>query len=244
MKKNILVCLIGVLFVALLALPEPSGAVTVEELQNQIRALQEQIELFKKQQTAVPSSVESQTAVLETRPEIMPVPSRQPVTSSVFKNDLYFGMRNNSDVSDLQEFLTDQGYYAGPVSGNFFLLTVQAVKKFQSANGINPTGYFGPKSRVAANEKISKMIDVICFQEEGCDSNVLPPEKLTISADSDLRGYVGEYFQARFIVSGGLGKYRIETDGNIPGMAWTQSSGGVRPSDLGSGMAVVCTEEL
>lgn len=243
MRKTVLFCLIGILFFAFYINPQPSSAVTAEELERQIKALQQQIELLKKQQMVGQTSVESSSAV-EMRPEIMPIPPRPTVSSSVFTRDLYFGMRNNSDVSNLQEFLTDQGYYAGPVSGNYFLLTVQAVKKFQSANGINPTGYFGPKSRAVANEIIAKMINVICPQEEGCDGRILPPEKLTITTDSELRGFIGEYFQARFYVSGGSGRYRIETDGNVPGLSWTQSSRCVPPAIGDPSSGTICVEDF
>lgn len=69
-----------------------------------------------------------------------------------FDRDLYFGMRNDTDVSNLQEFLTDQGFYSNTISGNFFLLTRSAVKKFQAAHGLKPTGYFGPFTRAVANK--------------------------------------------------------------------------------------------
>ncbi len=71
-----------------------------------------------------------------------------------FKKDLFLGM-TDPDVLDLQRWLNKNGYPIatwGPGSigreTNYFgVLTQQAVKKFQTANGISPTGYFGPKSR-------------------------------------------------------------------------------------------------
>ena len=73
--------------------------------------------------------------------------------SPSFDRDLKFGMRGNADVTDLQEFLTETGYYTGPITGNYFLLTTKAVKSFQSANGIRSNGmYFGPLTRAAANK--------------------------------------------------------------------------------------------
>ncbi len=78
-----------------------------------------------------------------------------PMTASaqVFEKDLYFGLQSNSDVQKLQEFLGDKGYYSGPITGNFFSLTLSAVKKFQAAQKIAPiSGYFGPKTRTKTNE--------------------------------------------------------------------------------------------
>lgn len=79
------------------------------------------------------------------------------VQAQVFTRDLYFGMRGDSDVVKLQNFLRSQGYFDYPTStGNFFTVTLQAVKKFQQVNGITPLGgYFGIRSRAAANQLIS-----------------------------------------------------------------------------------------
>lgn len=70
-----------------------------------------------------------------------------------FERDLFFGLRNDPDVITLQEFLRAHGYFAYPQStGNYSILTRQAVRQFQESNGISPvSGYFGPKSRTAAN---------------------------------------------------------------------------------------------
>src|SRR3989344_7303819 len=78
------------------------------------------------------------------------------VSAKTFDSNLYFGITNNPDVQMLQEFLTDQGVYSGPITGNFFSLTLAAVKKYQSQNNITPTaGFFGPITRAKANEILS-----------------------------------------------------------------------------------------
>lgn len=71
---------------------------------------------------------------------------------TTFDRNLYLGLRNDADVSNLQEFLTDQGFYNQTISGNFFILTRNAVKKFQQAHGIKPSGYFGSLTRTVANK--------------------------------------------------------------------------------------------
>ncbi|MFH0943337.1 MAG: peptidoglycan-binding domain-containing protein [Candidatus Beckwithbacteria bacterium] len=63
-------------------------------------------------------------------------------------NNLYFGMRNNQEVRCLQEFLKIQ------VTGNYFSLTMSAVKKYQASRGIIQTGFFGPLTRAAVNQEI------------------------------------------------------------------------------------------
>jgi len=77
------------------------------------------------------------------------------VSAATFDHDLYFGMSNN-EVTMLQTFLHDKGFYNGPVTGGFFSLTKQAVITFQEREGIVPAlGYFGPKSRARANVLVS-----------------------------------------------------------------------------------------
>ena len=60
-----------------------------------------------------------------------------------FNRDLYFGLKNDPDVSRLQDFLIIEDLYSGPVTGNFWYLTLEGVKKFQIREGITPvSGYF------------------------------------------------------------------------------------------------------
>ncbi|MDE2001729.1 MAG: peptidoglycan-binding protein [Patescibacteria group bacterium] len=78
-----------------------------------------------------------------------------------FNTDLSRGSRG-ADVTDLQNFLTDQGAYSGPATGYFGPLTEAAVKKFQSDNDIAPAaGYFGPLTRALANDRLSKAASAV-----------------------------------------------------------------------------------
>ncbi|MEK7512582.1 MAG: peptidoglycan-binding domain-containing protein [Patescibacteria group bacterium] len=73
-----------------------------------------------------------------------------------FEESLRYGMRGSEEVRRLQEFLTVQQVYTGPVTGNFFSLTLEGVKAFQAREGVPATGYFGPLSRARANEVLTK----------------------------------------------------------------------------------------
>ncbi len=82
-----------------------------------------------------------------------------PAFAAQFNRDLYYGLRGDADVQSLQSFLTDQGIYTGPINGNFFSMTLQAVKDFQTEHNITPAqGYFGPKTREAANNATAPVI--------------------------------------------------------------------------------------
>ena len=79
--------------------------------------------------------------------------------AQTFDRDLYFGLRNDSDVAKLQELLTSEGLYSGPITGNFFSLTLEGLKRFQTREGISPVaGYFGPKTKARANEILASQI--------------------------------------------------------------------------------------
>lgn len=82
-----------------------------------------------------------------------------------FENNLYYGIKNNEEVSCLQEFLKSRGpeiYPEALVTGNFLSLTRAAVIRFQekySDEILNPlnlkkgTGYFGPLTREFVNSQ-------------------------------------------------------------------------------------------
>lgn len=71
-----------------------------------------------------------------------------------FTRDLYFGMRGDADVMRMQEFLRTQGYFSYPQStGNYFGVTLTAVRQWQKAQGLSPVGgFFGSQSRAIANK--------------------------------------------------------------------------------------------
>ena len=223
---------VGLISGAFIAIPSiASAALTDAQMQAIISLLQSfgadqsvvnnvQTNLTGKQ-SAVPQSVMLQPPQQEILKRPIAV-FEQSQNIPNFNRDLFFG-KSGDDIRDLQEFLTDQGYYAGPISSYYGLLTVQAIKKFQSANGINPTGYFGSRSRAIASEIFKKLVSQIC-SEEGCEGGVLPAEKLSILANTDLRGAVGEYFSATFSISGGSGNYMIDAEGVVAGLNWGKAA--------------------
>lgn len=60
-------------------------------------------------------------------------------------------------VSEVQDFLTDQGFLKGTVDGKFGFATLRAVKAFQTANNLTPDGYFGKASRSAAQSILADL---------------------------------------------------------------------------------------
>jgi peptidoglycan hydrolase-like protein with peptidoglycan-binding domain len=66
------------------------------------------------------------------------------VSALTFTRPLVIGSKG-SDVSALQQIVKSQGYLSGNVTGYFGALTSAALKKFQTAHGIEPLGGVGPK---------------------------------------------------------------------------------------------------
>jgi peptidoglycan hydrolase-like protein with peptidoglycan-binding domain len=58
---------------------------------------------------------------------------------------------SGTQVTNLQKYLTQKGFYAGPITGYYGALTQVAVKTYQNAHGIDPLGYVGPSTRAALN---------------------------------------------------------------------------------------------
>ena len=74
-----------------------------------------------------------------------------------FTTTLKYGMRNNAQVKQWQEFLIAEKLLAvGLNTGNFFDKTLMATKNFQAKYGIETVGQVGPKTRAKANEIIAK----------------------------------------------------------------------------------------
>lgn len=60
-------------------------------------------------------------------------------------------------VTALQDFLIEKGFLVlpeGATKGYFGMATKKALMKYQKSVGVNPTGYFGPKTRMMMQEKM------------------------------------------------------------------------------------------
>lgn len=89
----------------------------------------------------------------EGAPEVVPIGEVRLLLDPPFERDLYFGLSNSSDVRRLQIFLHSNKFYTGPITGNFFRMTEDAVKLFQKREKITPAlGYFGPKTRARVHQ--------------------------------------------------------------------------------------------
>lgn len=137
MKYNNL--FIGVLLAAIFAFPIIAPAITVEELQIQIKDL-----------LALVSRLQTQLEELTKPKPIEPINHdgllRHRICKRVFDRPLRFGMRGD-DVMELQDFLKSEGHLSANATGYFGTFTAKAVANWQTAEGVSVAGIIGPASR-------------------------------------------------------------------------------------------------
>ena len=116
-----------------------------------IRQLQAKIETLKAEIARVQAQIDARLG-------------KKTLACSKLENNLYSGLKNNQEVSCLQEFLKNQGtgiYPEGLITGNFLSLTKAAVIRFQEKYAdeilvplglINGTGYMGSMTRAKINQ--------------------------------------------------------------------------------------------
>ena len=102
--------------------------------------------------------------------------SKSAAVAYTFTQPLMVGM-TGQNVVILQDFLKTQGFFPEyqVSSGLFGQITLQAVKQFQTKNGLPSTGYWGQLSITKANSLIhmqpKTLIDALIHVESGGDDN-------------------------------------------------------------------------
>ncbi len=104
--------------------------------------------------TQATSASEIQALIDSLQSRIDRMQAEQP-TVYRFERNLYFGMKGDSDVRRLQNYLISKRILAESANtGNFFTLTREAVKRYQASVGVSATGYFGPLTRAKVNAEL------------------------------------------------------------------------------------------
>lgn len=80
--------------------------------------------------------------------------TRPSVEKFEFTTTMRYGMRNNNEVVQLQQYLINKGYLKGTADGLFYRGTHNAVKNFQKENGLTPDGIVGKGTRVILNSGV------------------------------------------------------------------------------------------
>lgn len=113
--------------------------------------------------------------------------------SATISTNLSYGLRNNADVKQLQEFLIGKSFLAGTATGNFYSLTSSAVKKYQASKNIKPTGSVGMLTRTAINNELASQSLVNNTGTTTKTDTTAPtpaPQKTTSDASSALQSQI------------------------------------------------------
>lgn len=76
-------------------------------------------------------------------------------------SDAGMGSRGEHVIA-IQKFLIEKGFLTlptGAVYGYYGMMTKKAVMAYQESVGVNPTGFFGPKTRMMMQDKMKMMDD-------------------------------------------------------------------------------------
>jgi len=84
--------------------------------------------------------------------------------------NLFYGLANNNGVRELQQYLIGKGFLTGSATGNFYSLTLSAVKKYQTSKNINATGYVGPLTRQAINADLLSAVPISSIDKKAPDA--------------------------------------------------------------------------
>jgi peptidoglycan hydrolase-like protein with peptidoglycan-binding domain len=81
-----------------------------------------------------------------------------PVFASLDSN-LKYGQKSDS-VMELQEFLNDKGLLTSSPTGFFGILTLKAVKSYQTSKGLPSTGFVGQMTRGEINKELAEELAI------------------------------------------------------------------------------------
>lgn len=98
--------------------------------------------------------------------------------ADLFEKDIKYGVTKNDDIKQLQDFLYNEGFYKGQITGNFFSLTRNALKKYQLANKITPANGL---LNSATREKLNSTL----LAQENASEEVLGGDDVSYTADDE-----------------------------------------------------------
>lgn len=130
-------------------LPSPPSPLPTTNDQK-VQLLLEQIKMLQSQLSQLHSSPSGTLSAPPPSGNILSDTGSAVSSCVELTNNLTYRSRDtltNGEVSVLQDFLQSKGYLNSEPSGFFGILTLGAVKKFQSNNGISPTGFVGSITR-------------------------------------------------------------------------------------------------
>lgn len=130
--------------------------------------------------------------------------------NNLFKSNFQVGLRGSSDVSALQQFLKDQGYYFGKIDGSYGRITARAVSDFKGDNNLGntimPTAILTPTPTSISQPTQTYQTPISTYQAPVTNSQTLlpaPTQTLSITTPSLLpNATVGQLYSVTLNTSG------------------------------------------
>lgn len=115
----------------------------IQSMQSQLAQILAQIQSMANTLTQLAASATSNAATIGNS-------ANKNTNSFIFTQTLGVGS-DGDEVTALQNRLTADGFYSGPITGKFGALTRSAVIKYQNAKNLTPTGSVGSATRAVLN---------------------------------------------------------------------------------------------
>lgn len=126
----------GIILSAALVAPFAASALSIDDLQQQIKDLLARVASLQ---------VQIKQQIASSSPVVANV-TNTPRLCAILNRNLSRG-KSGDDVRGLQEFLTSEGFLNATATGFFGPATASAVAKWQASEGVTSIGSFGPLSR-------------------------------------------------------------------------------------------------
>ncbi len=125
----------------------------IQSIQNQLSQIVTQVQSMANTLSRLAASMGTRAPALNNlnaNPTTTATTSTSASPAYTFTEFLNIGSQD-AEVTALQEKLSSRGFYSGTITGFYGPLTESAVKAYQTAHGIEATGYVGPNTRMALN---------------------------------------------------------------------------------------------
>lgn len=144
MKNIVGASLVAVLMVG--SAVAPASALTIEEIQSQLKELLGKVATLTAQMNQLKSQGAPAQTVQATPIGVVGSSGYSHRVCALLNRNLSQGM-SGDDVRGMQEFLQGEGFLAASPTGYFGPITAQAIAKWQAKEGLAQAGVFGPMSR-------------------------------------------------------------------------------------------------
>jgi PKD repeat protein len=169
---------LGILLGAILVVPFATSALTVADLQAQVRDLLARIAVMQSAQVSGGVSASMPTSI----EPAMPLKAHR--ICGILHRNLVRGAQGD-DVRGLQEFLTSEGYLSASATGFFGPMTAQALAQWQAKEGVQSVGSLGPITRERIKMRCGGMGNEYGFRVTPQVGNA----PLTVTAYANVGGF-------------------------------------------------------